>query len=509
DIAYLIYTSGTTGVPKGVAITHRNVVELMASLDNSLELDGQVWSQWHSLAFDVSVCEIWGALLHGGRLVVAPEQVARSPAELHDLLVAERVDVLCQTPSAAGMLSPQGLESVALVVAGEACPVELVQRWAPGRVMINAYGPTETTVYAAMSAPLRAGSDAPIGSPVAGAALFVLDRWLRPVPPAVAGGHSLAFDVSVCEIWGALLHGGRLVVAPEQVARSPAELHDLLVAERVDVLCQTPSAAGMLSPQGLESVALVVAGEACPVELVQRWAPGRVMINEYGPTETTMWVTLSAPLAPGEEAPPIGSPVAGAALFVLDSWLRPVPPGVAGELYIAGRGVTYGYWRRPGLTGSRFVACPFGGFGARMYRTGDVVRWRADGQLEYLGRADEQVKIRGYRIELGEIQAALSALEGVGQAAVIAREDRPGDKRLVGYVTGSVDPGWLRAKLRERLPEYMVPAAVVVVEALPLTVNGKLDKRALPAPEYADADRYRAPAGPTEELLAGIYARIL
>ncbi|EID14179.1 linear gramicidin synthetase subunit D, partial [Mycobacterium xenopi RIVM700367] len=261
-------------------------------------------------------------------------------------------------------------------------------------------------------------------------------------------------------------------------------------------------------PQGLESVALLVGGEACPVELVQRWAPGRVMINAYGPTETTVYAAMSAPLRAGSDAP-IGSPVAGAALFVLDRWLRPVPPAVVGELYVAGPAVGVGYWRRPGLTGSRFVACPFGGVGARMYRTGDVVRWRADGQLEYLGRADEQVKIRGYRIELGEIQAALSALEGVGQAAVIAREDRPGDKRLVGYVTGAVDPGWLRAKLRERLPEYMVPAAVVVVEALPLTVNGKLDKRALPAPEYADADRYRAPAGPTEELLAGIYARIL
>ncbi|WP_155768396.1 non-ribosomal peptide synthetase, partial [Mycobacterium colombiense] len=327
--------------------------------------------------------------------------------------------------------------------------------------------------------------------------------------------HSLAFDVSVWEIFGALLRGGRLVVVPESVARSPQGLHDVLIAEQVSVLTQTPSALAALSPDGLDSAALVMAAEACPVGVVDRWAPGRVMVNAYGPTETTMCVAISAPLgagSPGSGTPPIGSPVSTAALFVLDGWLRPVPAGVVGELYVAGRGVACGYLGRAGLTASRFVACPFGGAGARMYRTGDLVRWGADGQLDYLGRADEQVKIRGYRIELGEIQTALANLGGVSQAVVLAREDRPGDKRLVGYVTestaGTVDPGAARTALAEQLPEYMVPAAVMVLDALPLTVNGKLDTRALPAPGYT-AGGYGAPASPVEEILAGIYADVL
>ncbi|OJZ64101.1 non-ribosomal peptide synthetase, partial [Mycobacterium paraffinicum] len=334
-----------------------------------------------------------------------------------------------------------------------------------------------------------------------------LDAGL-PAPGVWSHAHSLAFDVSVWEIFAPLLRGGRVVVVDEDTARSPEELHALLAGEGVSVLTQTPSAVAMLDPAGLDDVAVVLAGEACPAGVVDRWAPGRVMVNAYGPTETTMCVAISAPLAPGSGVAPIGSPVSGAALFVLDAWLRPVPEGVVGELYVAGSGVAIGYVGRAGLTGSRFVACPFGGVGARMYRTGDLACWGGDGQLRYLGRADEQVKIRGYRIELGEIQAALSGLAGVGQAVVIAREDRPGDKRLVGYVTGVADPGALRERLSERLPGFMVPAAIVGLEALPLTANGKLDTRALPAPEYG-AGHYRAPQNPTEEILASIFAEVL
>ncbi|MCV7117187.1 amino acid adenylation domain-containing protein, partial [Mycobacterium nebraskense] len=340
-----------------------------------------------------------------------------------------------------------------------------------------------------------------------------LDVGLTPAPGQVwTQCHSYAFDYSVWEIWGALLHGGRLVVVTESVAASPDDFHALLVAEKVSVLSQTPSAVATLSPEGLGSAALMIAAEACPGEVVDRWAPGRVMINGYGPTETTVYATISAPLMAGSAVVPIGAPVPGAALFVLDGWLRAVPVGAVGELYVAGRGVGCGYLRRAGLTASRFVACPFGEPGTRMYRTGDLVRWGADGQLQYLGRADEQVKIRGYRIELGEIQTALSGLDGVEQAVVIAREDRPAALRLVGYVTesvaGAVDPAAMRSQLAERLPAYMVPAAVMVLQALPLTVNGKLDRRALPAPEY-HAGLYRAPADVVEEVLAGVYAQIL
>ena len=256
-------------------------------------------------------------------------------------------------------------------------------------------------------------------------------------------------------------------------------------------------------------------GEALEPQRLGTWLDNHPrsprLINMYGITETTVHASVREIVGTDvdSKASPIGVPLADLSFFVLDGWLRAVPAGVVGELYVAGGGLACGYVGRAGLTASRFVACPFGGAEARMYRTGDLVSWGADGQLRYLGRADEQVKIRGYRIELGEVQAALAGLDGVEQAVVIAREDHPGDKRLVGYVTGTADPVMVRSALAERLPAYMVPAAVGVIDALPLTANGKLDARALPAPEYQDVERYRAPAGPVEEILASIYAQVL
>ncbi|MEV0251521.1 amino acid adenylation domain-containing protein [Nocardia sp. NPDC050712] len=247
--------------------------------------------------------------------------------------------------------------------------------------------------------------------------------------------HSLAFDFSVWEIWGALLHGGRLVVADDATVRAPGRFRDLLASQGVDVVSQTPSSLGMLSPEGLSTVtSLIVAAEPCPAELVDRWTAGRTVVNAYGPTEATVYSTFTAPLRSGGGAPPIGAAVPGAALFVLDTRLGRVPVGVAGELFVGGRGVTEGYWGRPGLTASRFVANPFGGAGGRLYRTGDVVRWNRRGELEFVGRVDDQVKIRGYRIELGEIEGAVTAHPAVARAVVLAREDRPGDRRLVAYV---------------------------------------------------------------------------
>ena len=338
--------------------------------------------------------------------------------------------------------------------------------------------------------------------------LEILGEYL-PVTGVWTQCHTYGFDTSVWETWSPLLHGGRVVVVPDAVTRSPDDFRALLVGERVSVLTQTPSAAGMLSPEGLDSLALVVAGEACPPELVDRWAPGRVMINAYGPTETTMVVTLSAPLTPSSGVVPIGAPVPSAALFVLDEWLRPVPAGVVGELYVAGAGVANGYVRRGGLTASRFVACPFGVPGKRMYRTGDLVRWGADGQLQYLGRADEQVKIRGYRIELGEVQAALSGLDGVEQAVVIAREDRPGRQAPGGLCDRNGGPS--------RHPRPAGPAVAGIHgadrggDARRASADGQRQARHS-CPPGTGIHRYRPVSPPgtlTQEILAGIYAQVL
>ncbi|WP_244211017.1 non-ribosomal peptide synthase/polyketide synthase [Amycolatopsis kentuckyensis] len=384
--AYVIYTSGSTGLPKGVVIPHRNVTRLFAAADRFGFGRDDVWTLFHSYAFDFSVWEIWGPLLHGGRLVVVPHAVSRSPREFLRLLADEGVTVLNQTPSAFYQL-------------------------------------------------VRADEDDP------GARLAL--RYV------VFGGEAL--DTRRLAGWFAR-HGDR---APR-------------------------------------------------------------LVNMYGITETTVHVTQHD-LVSGVDTPGvIGTVLPDLCGYVLDTDLNPVPAGVPGELYVAGDGLARGYLGRPGLTAARFVADPFGAPGSRMYRSGDRVSRTHDGALRYHGRADQQVKIRGFRIEPGEIEATLLALPEVGSAAVLAREDEPGRKRLVAYVVAATpDAPPTAARLREHLsrslPDYMVPSAFVTLGELPLTRNGKLDQRALPAPAAAAAEpaEFVEPRTGTERTVAAVLAATL
>ncbi|BAJ33294.1 MULTISPECIES: non-ribosomal peptide synthetase [Kitasatospora] len=325
---------------------------------------------------------------------------------------------------------------------------------------------------------------------------------------------SVSFDAAFWELCMALLSGACLELDSREALLPGPALAERVRAHGITHLTLPPAALAVLPADSLpERTTLVLAGESCPPALARSWARGRFLVNAYGPTETTVCATMSGfqsaegPLAPGRTVP-IGAPVDGSRVRVLDARLAPVPPGVVGELYVSGEGLARGYLGRPGLTAGRFVADPAAADGSRMYRTGDLARWGRGGRLEYVGRVDEQVKLRGFRIEPGEVEAALTALPGVAAACVLVREDRPGDRRLVAYTVGGGGPEELRARLAQTLPDHLVPAAFVALAALPVTPNGKVDRRALPAPEGPKAAG-RAPRTARERELCGLFAEVL
>jgi amino acid adenylation domain-containing protein/non-ribosomal peptide synthase protein (TIGR01720 family) len=402
--------------------------------------------------------------------------------------------------------------TVAAVAAMPAQPPTDADRWAPLSVAHPAY-----VIYTSGS------TGAPKGVVVSSAGLAnfaAAEAEHFTVGPGdrVLQFSSPSFDASVLELCMSLPAGAALVVPPPGPLLGEA-LAEVLARHRVTHALIPPVALATvpvdLAATGLtEFSTVIVGGEACTAELVARWAPGRRMINAYGPTESTVVATWSQALVPGR-TPSIGAPIPNTCAYVLDGALRPVPVGIPGELYVAGAGLARGYLRRSGLTAARFVANPYGAPGSRMYRTGDRVRWTPDGELEFLGRADEQVKIRGFRVEPGEIEAVLRRHPHVDDAVVLARRDNSGATQLVGYTVSTADPApepaELRGLLADSLPEYMWPSALLVLDEWPLTPNGKLDRKALPdlaAVQPARAE-YTAPRTDTEQVLAQIWSDVL
>nr|WP_241258849.1 amino acid adenylation domain-containing protein [Rhodococcus aetherivorans] len=382
--------------------------------------------------------------------------------------------------------------------------------------------------YADLPAPIRSAQVAyviytsgstglPKGVAVTHAGLhnFCVEQYERYSPTLLSRVLHVAspsFDASVLELLLAIAAGSTMVIAPASVFGG-AELAELICRESVTHAFITPTVLASMDPANLGSLQhLVAGGEAVPSEIVERWAPGRSLYNGYGPTETTIMTNISDSMAVGDPVT-IGAPIRGVRELVLDNRLRPVPVGVAGELYISGVQLARGYHERRALTSARFVANPYGVPGERMYRTGDVVAWTAAGEISYVGRSDFQVKVRGLRIELGEIDAATAEHPSVAFATTTAhRRDGAAGAQLVAYVLpaegAEVDAAELKEFVARVLPSHMVPSAFVVLDEIPLTPVGKLDRRALPEPVF-EARRFRVPTTPIELAVAGVFAEVL
>ncbi|MFJ4775268.1 amino acid adenylation domain-containing protein [Streptomyces sp. NPDC088762] len=441
-----------------------------------------------------------GYMLEDARppVLLTDTATAARPAGLPDLAGLGTVPVLLDAPETAALLASLGGHDLTDA-----------ERTAPLHPQNTAY-----VIYTSGS------TGRPKGVTVAHTGLMSMvaslsDRFWLDHDVRVLQFASFSFDASVFGIMLALLNGGTLVIADEE-ARNPGQpLVDLINEARINLVALPPVVVGGLPADATlpADLRLVVTGEAVPAGVVERWGGSVRLFNGYGPTEAVVGCTVAGPLAPQGGRPPIGKPTNAHRVYVLDGNLRPVAPGVTGELYVAG-GLARGYLARPGLTASRFVADPYGPAGSRMYRTGDLVTWLPDGDLDYLDRVDDQVQLRGIRIELGEISSALLAQPGVEQAVVVMREDEAGERRLVAYVVagsaaGPADTGVLRERLAAELPDYMVPSAVVALEELPLTAHGKLDRGALPDPDLGAASRGRAPRTPVEGILCGLFADVL
>ncbi|MFJ8980633.1 amino acid adenylation domain-containing protein [Streptomyces sp. NPDC102282] len=396
-----------------------------------------------------------------------------------------------------------------------------ILRGAPARPGVPAAVPGSGALAYVMSTSGSTGLPKGVGVTHADVVALASDSaWDDGAADAVLMHSAYVFDASTFEIWAPLLRGGRIVVAPDGVLEARV-LGDAVHEHGVTAVFMTTALFNVIAetdPGAFAGLRLVCAGgELASPDAMQRvagTAPGARVLHVYGPTETTTFATRYD-VTPGlpQGPPPIGRALDGMRLYVLDGSLGPVPPGVVGELYLAGRGVARGYTGLPALTATRFVADPYDPEGGRMYRTGDLVRWTGDGQIAYVSRADGQVKLRGYRIEPGEIESVLACLDGVADSFVVVREDIPGDRRLVAYVVpgpgASPDPGELARAVGRSLPAYMVPSAFVTLDALPLTVNGKVDRRALPAPGHHAPDQGRAARTAREEILCAVFADVL